>query len=153
MAKKETTTEKNAAAVPAAADNQNNAPATISTAFAALEVLESKPAAEMIELTSELLKLEAGESFVGLLTNQTEMMESQDEDGKPFECAVLFAKNKSKVLCADAVVVSTQKRIFGEVNPASGDISYKAIRMESHGMRKSASNATREYRDIKIYTL
>lgn len=141
------TTEKNAAANKAAAKTENQI-ATIETTFNALANFEAQDTANLIELTSELLKLEAGESFNGILSNELEYMDSQDEGAEPFACAVLYAKNKSKVLCADAVVVSTQKKLFANVDGQA----YKVVRMECRGMRKSASNSKNEYRDIKIYT-
>ncbi len=141
------TTKNNAAANEAAA-NENNQIATIETTFNALANFEAQETADLIELTSELLKLEAGESFNGILSNEIEYMDSQDEGGAPFPCAVLYAKNKSKVLCADAVVVSTQKKLFAGVE----GLAFKVVRMECRGMRKSASNSKNEYRDIKIYT-
>jgi hypothetical protein len=141
-------TTKNNAAADAAANN-NNQVATIETTFNALAAFEAQETGDLIELTSELLKLEAGESFNGILSNEIEYMDSQDEGGAPFPCAVLYAKNKSKVLCADAVVVSTQKKLFADIEGQA----YKVVRMECRGMRKSASNSKNEYRDIKIYTM
>lgn len=140
--------KKTAAANEAAATTENNQIATIDQTFNALAEFEKAETGDLIELTSELLKLEAGESFNGIMSNQVELMDSQDEGGEPFPCAVLYAKNKSKVLCADAVVVSTQKKLFAGIE----GIAYKVVRMECRGMRKSASNSKNEYRDIKIYT-
>ena len=142
------TKNQNAAANEAAA-NENNQIATIETTFNALANFEAQDTSNLIELTSELLKLEAGESFNGVLSNEVEYMDSQDEGAEPFPCAVLYAKNKSKVLCADAVVVSTQKKLFAGIEGQA----YKVVRMECRGMRKSASNSKNEYRDIKIYTM
>lgn len=139
-------TTKNNAAADAAANNQI---ATIETTFNALANFEAQETGDLIELTSELLKLEAGESFNGIMSNEIEYMDSQDEGAEPFACTVLYAKNKSKVLCADAVVVSTQKKLFAGVE----GLAYKVVRMECRGMRKSASNSKNEYRDIKIYTM
>lgn len=135
--------------------NQNtesavNLPATFEQQFNAIELIEKTETDQLIELTSDLLKLEAGESFTGILTNQVEYMTSQDGDGSEFPCAVLYAKNKSKVLCADAVVLSTQKRLFSSVEP--GAMAYQAVKMECRGMRKSSTNSKNEYRDIKIFT-
>jgi len=141
------TTKNNAAANEAAANNENQI-ATIDQTFNALANFEAQETANLIELTSELLKLEAGESFNGVLSNEVEFMDSQDEGGAPFPCAVLYAKNRSKVLCADAVVVSTQKKLFAGIE----GLAFKVVRMECRGMRKSASNSKNEYRDIKIYT-
>ena len=141
------TNQKNAAADTAAANTENQI-ATMDQTFNALANFEAQETANLIELTSELLKLEAGESFNGILSNEIEYMDSQDEGGAPFPCAVLYAKNKSKVLCADAVVVSTQKKLFAGID----GLAYKVVRMECRGMRKSASNSKNEYRDIKIYT-
>lgn len=141
--------KKNAAANEAAANTENNQIATIEATFNALANFEAQETGNLIELTSELLKLEAGESFNGIMSNEVEFMDSQDEDGAPFPCAVLYAKNKSKVLCADAVVVSTQKKLFADIQGQA----YKVVRMECRGMRKSASNSKNEYRDIKIYTM
>jgi len=141
------TTKNNAAANEAAANNENQI-ATMDQTFNALANLEAQETANLIELTSELLKLEAGESFNGVLSNEVEYMDSQDEGGAPFPCAVLYAKNRSKVLCADAVVVSTQKKLFAGIE----GLAFKVVRMECRGMRKSASNSKNEYRDIKIYT-
>lgn len=140
------TTKNNAAADAAANENQI---ATIDATFNALANFEAQETADLIELTSELLKLEAGESFNGIMSNEVEFMDSQDEGAAPFPCAVLYAKNKSKVLCADAVVTSTQKKLFAGIE----GIAFKVVRMECRGMRKSASNSKNEYRDIKIYTL
>ena len=141
------TNQKNAAADTAAANTENQI-ATMDQTFNALANFEAQETANLIELTSELLKLEAGESFNGILSNEIEYMDSQDEGGAPFPCAVLYAKNKSKVLCADAVVVSTQKKLFAGIE----GLAFKVVRMECRGMRKSASNSKNEYRDIKIYT-
>ena len=142
------TTEQTA---PATTEQNNNAPALMTDTFNKLAEFEKQDTGDLIELTSELLKLEAGEAFNGILTNNVEMMQSQDEGGEPFPCAVLYAKNKSKVLCADAVVISTQKRLFASV--PEGDQAAVVVRIESRGMRKSASNSKNEYRDLKIYTL
>jgi hypothetical protein len=140
------TKNQNAAANEAAAENQLT---TIESTFNALANFEAQDTSNLIELTSELLKLEAGESFNGIMSNEIELMDSQDEGAEPFPCAVLYAKNKSKVLCADAVVVSTQKKLFAGIEGQA----YKVVRMECRGMRKSASNSKNEYRDIKIYTM
>jgi hypothetical protein len=129
-----------------------NLPANINTAFDAIAALEAAKVTDLIEVSGELLKLEAGESFTGIMTNTNELMEAQEEGKQPFLCVVMYAKNKSKVLCADAVVISAQRKIFGEANLNAANSMFKAVRLDCHGMKKSASNAMREYRDIKVFT-
>lgn len=171
MAKNTKTTEQDAAAEAAAVINttatdtaNDTAPATTDGAplpainnftagfnTAELDKLAESNRDDLIELTSELLKLEAGEQFIGYMTNQIEMIESQDADGQPYEAVVMYHRNKSKVICADAVAVSTAKKLFAGI--PSDQAAFKAVRIECHGMRKSSSNSKNEYRDLKILAL
>lgn len=118
--------------------------------FSKMDALQSAKIDELIELTSEILKLEAGEEFVGVMTNQTELVEAQEEGKEPFPAVVMYAKNKQKVLCADVVVLSQQKRIFEGV-PAN-ETAFKVVRMVNNGERASAKGGGKKYRDIRIYT-
>ena len=133
---------------------QNNLPTTNEQnnldIFAGIDALENAQEGELIELTSEILKLEAGESFTGVMTNKTEMVDSQDAGGQPFEAVVMYAKNKSKVLIADVVALSAQKKLFAGIDAST--TAYKAVKIVNHGMRKSTAGGGKEYRDLKIYT-
>lgn len=106
-----------------------------------------KPDHELNELTSTLLKLEAGEKFDGVMANEIEML--KNEEGEEYECCVLYGKDKSKVLIADAVAVSSIKRYFDN----NGTKDFAPVRIVCKGMRKSSTDSKREYRDLKIMTI
>jgi len=105
---------------------------------------------DKIELTSSLLQLEEGEEWAGVMTNQMETLQGTAGDGvtpQDYEAIVMYDENRSKILCADAVVISTAKKYF-EKFPNQ---KFVVVYMINKGDRKSAKDAKRIYRDIKIF--
>lgn len=115
---------------------------------AAMEALEKKPDNELIEVSSDLLKMTDGEVFNGIITNQIEEMEGDDG---VFKCVVLYSSKKEKTLCADAVVISQAEKMFKDVDPAQ--VAFKPVRLICEGMKQSSKDSKRQYRNIRVFTL
>lgn len=146
MAKTTKNPEQDNAPVVAA---QNSALAAIGDNFALLEKFENADDNQLTELTSNLLKLEAGEVWNGIIVNQFDTMESTDADGKPYDVVVGYDKNKNRVSIADAVVLSCMRSHFEK----NADQPFALARLSCKGMKQSTKDSKREYRDISVRIL
>ncbi len=111
--------------------------------------LEKTQDSQMVEFTSNLLKMEEGEVVNGLLQHFDQNETLTGENDEPYACAVLRTKN-GKVLIADAVVMSTQERLFR--HPQHSNKTEIPVRITCLGMVKS-STSNNKYRAFKILAL
>lgn len=109
----------------------------------AFEALESKPMNELVQLTSELKKLEEGEQLICAVHRETEFL--TNEEGKEYECIVCQDKDGNRILLADAVLVSNFKKLFEKEQ----SINVVYAKIVCKGERK-ASTSNNKYKDFSI---
>ena len=93
---------------------QNNGLALVNQRKEMLKAFESVDDAELIELTSNILKLEAGEIWNGVVLNEKQTMKSTDEDGKDYEGYVGYNSAMEKTILSDAVVIGAMDDHFSK---------------------------------------
>lgn len=126
---------------------ESNEVATIenqSVNLAIFDMIEDKPTAEMISLTSNLVKLEDGQIAVYFVHNETE--ELVNLDGESYTCQVMTNRDGERVLMADTVVLSNFKKLFDK-EPTIKGVFAKII---CKGERK-ANDGKRTYKDFSIF--
>lgn len=112
--------------------------------LAIFDMIEDKPTAEMISLTSNLVKLEDGQIAVYFVHNETE--ELVNLDGETYTCQVMTNRDGERVLMADTVVLSNFKKLFDK-EPTIKGVFAKII---CKGERKSAAG-NKTYKDFSIF--
>lgn len=112
--------------------------------LAIFEMIEDKPTAEMISLTSNLVKLEDGQIAVYFVHNEVE--ELVNLDGESYTCQVMTNRDGERVLMADTVVLSNFKKLFDK-EPTIKGVFAKII---CKGERKSAAG-NKTYKDFSIF--
>lgn len=128
---------------------QNLALEAISNNMELFERFEAADDSQLMELTSALLKLEEGEIWHGAITNEIVSMKSSDDGGDDYEGLVAFNKARERVIVSDAVVLGAMKEHFLK-NP---ETPFVYARISCKGMKKSARDAKKEYRDLTVRIL
>jgi len=126
--------------------NNNNALLIANQRKEMLKAFESVDDAELIELTSNILKLEAGEIWNGVVLNEKQTMKSTDEDGKDYEGYVGYNSAMEKTILSDAVVIGAMDDHFSKFPSAQ----HCLVRVSCKGMKKSAKDSKKEYRDLTV---
>lgn len=112
--------------------------------LAIFDMIEDKPTNEMISLTSNLVKLEEGQTGVYFVHNEVE--ELVNLDGEAYTCQVMTNRDGERVLMADTVVLSNFKKLFDKEPNITG-VFAKII---CKGERKSAAG-NKTYKDFSIF--
>lgn len=112
--------------------------------LAIFDMIQDKPTAEMISLTSNLVKLEDGQIAVYFVHNEVE--ELVNLDGETYTCQVMTNRDGERVLMADTVVLSNFKKLFDK-EPTIKGVFAKII---CKGERKSAAG-NKTYKDFSIF--
>lgn len=133
-----TTKNQNPSNDVATIENQNN------VNLAIFDLLDEKPTAEMISLTSNLVKLEEGQTGVFFVQNETE--ELTNLDGEQYTCQVMTNRDGERVLMADTVILSNFKKLFDK-EPSINGVFAKIV---CKGERKSAAG-NKTYKDFSIF--
>jgi hypothetical protein len=105
---------------------------------------------ELKDLTSEIVKMEAGQEINGVILR--ELAACTDSDGESYDAVSIkkFVNGGTEtetILVADTVVISAHHRLFSSIPE-----DFAPIRLVCKGMRKTA-DGKREYRDIKVFTI
>lgn len=132
-----TTKNQNPSNEVATTENQN-------VNLAIFDMLDEKPTNEMISLTSNLVKLEEGQTGVYFVHNETE--ELVNLDGESYTCQVMTNRDGERVLMADTVVLSNFKKLFDK-EPSINGVFAKIV---CKGERKSAAG-NKTYKDFSIF--
>lgn len=111
-----------------------------------LKMFEQVADEELIELTSAILKLEEGEVWNGIVTREKQAMKSTDEKGEDYEGYVGYNSSMEKTVLADSVVIGAFDDYFGKYPAAENAL----CRISCKGMKKSAKDAKKEYRDLTV---
>jgi hypothetical protein len=114
--------------------------------LAIFDLMEDKPTSEMISLTSNLVKLEEGESKSFYVLNETE--ELTNLDGEQYTCQVMTNRDGERVLMADTVILSNFKKLFDK-EPSINGVFAKIV---CKGERKSAAG-NKTYKDFSIFVV
>lgn len=108
------------------------------------ELFEDLEDTDLLDLSSTLLKLGEGEVINLIATNEIELL-FDEEKQKDYEAFVCYGRKEGKVLVADAVFLSTLKRLFEN----NKDLTAIPVRVICKGM-KVAANGKNQYRDLRI---
>lgn len=120
----------------------------------ALEQIDEKDTAEMIEASSDYMKFEEGNPVACIVTGFTEIANTYGKAGDPptITAVQLWAKDEEgkarPYINADKVFVSTCKRLMEKANAKGLDAV--GIKVVNRGEKKG-DNGT--YKDLAIYTL
>lgn len=139
--------EKSATSEEVVTSAQNNNGLTLANQRKAmLQAFETVDDSELIELTSNILKLEAGEVWNGVVLNEKQTMKSTDEDGKDYDGYVGYNAAMEKTILSDAVIIGAMDDNFSKYP----NLQHCLVRVSCKGMKKSAKDSKKEYRDLTV---
>ena len=112
-----------------------------------LKMFERVDDSELVELTSNILKLGEGDVWNGIVTNEKQQMDATDEKGEDYEGYIGYSANgREKTILSDAVVLGA----FDDFFKKYPNITHCLTRISCKGMKKSSKDAKREYRDLTV---